>query len=85
MDLFEIALLSSLIILFVLMIAYYSKCKQKIVKLLFGICSGIVLLFPVQLILASLGVNISINILTLSVSGILGIPGVILITAISIL
>ncbi|WMJ24425.1 pro-sigmaK processing inhibitor BofA family protein [Paludicola sp. MB14-C6] len=85
MSTFEIVLMISLIILFVIMCVYYSKCKHKFIKILFGFCSGIVLLYPVKLILSSFGHIIDINIITISISAILGIPGVALIAALSFL
>lgn len=85
MSSFEIGLILSLILLFVIMCVYYSKCKHKFVKILFGLCSGIVFLYPVKLILSNFGYVIDINIITISISAILGVPGVALIAALSFL
>lgn len=81
---FEIIVLIVLAFLFIIMCSYYAKRKRGIVKFIFGVSSGIIFLFPVQLILGSFGIHISINILTLTIAGILGIPGVVLITALSL-
>ena len=85
MELFEIALVASLIILLVIFMSYYAKSKHRFVKILFGICSGVAFLFPVKLILVYFGYQFSINIITLCISSILGIPGVALMAAIAII
>ncbi len=85
MDIFEICLLATLLILFVIIIYYYAKCKKRFSKIIFGFCSGIAFLFPAKLILGYFGYQLSINIITLAISSIIGIPGVAIIVAMSIL
>jgi pro-sigmaK processing inhibitor BofA len=85
MNTLELFLIAGLILLFIIMCIYYSKCKQKFIKVLFGLCSGIVVLYPVKLILSSFGILININIITITIAAILGIPGVALIVAFSFL
>lgn len=81
----EIILLVGLLALAAVMFIYYSKCKRPIPKILFGFGSGLLVLYPVQWILGSMGYAITFNIFTASVSVILGIPGVALLVAAAIL
>lgn len=74
----EIILTISLIILAVIMIVYYSKCKRKFAKILFGVLSGVAVLYPVQIMISALGGDLYVNLFTISVSAVLGIPGVVL-------
>lgn len=84
MNTMEIIITVVLFLLLILMAWYYMKCKQKFVKMLFGICSGVLMLYPAQMILSNFDVAININVMTVSLSAILGIPGVILIVAFSL-
>ncbi|MEG0692416.1 MAG: pro-sigmaK processing inhibitor BofA family protein [Oscillospiraceae bacterium] len=85
MDIKEIILTAGVIILAVIMIVYYSKCKRKFTKILFGLFSGVAVLYPVQILIAALGGSLYVNIFTISVSAILGIPGVVLLGIVSFL
>ncbi|MFZ2537426.1 MAG: pro-sigmaK processing inhibitor BofA family protein [Oscillospiraceae bacterium] len=85
MDIKEVVLTISIIILAVIMLVYYSKCKRKFTKLLFGLFSGIVVLYPVQIMITAMGGSLYVNIFTLCVSAILGIPGVVLLGVASFL
>lgn len=87
MSTFEIIVLGIVAVLAVAMLWFYAKSKNKIVKLLFGACSGIGVLFPAGYILEAVGYGrcLPVNVFTLSVSGILGIPGVALMAAIQLL
>lgn len=81
LDMLELSVIVALSILLVIAILYYTKGKMRFAKLLFGMCSGVVLLFPVQYLLTYLGYGISVNIFTIAISAILGVPGVALISA----
>lgn len=81
MDMLELSIIVALGILLVILVAHYTKGKMRFAKTLFGICSGVALLFPVQYLLAYLGYGITVNIFTISISAVLGVPGVALITA----
>lgn len=85
MDLPEMLLLGGLLLLMTIMCGYYLKSRRRIVKLLFGSLSGVALLFPAQLILNGCGVPFAMNLFTVSVSAVLGIPGVALLTAAALL
>ena len=78
MDINELVLTGGLILLAIVMIAYYAKCKRKFSKLLFGLFSGVLVLYPAQMMITALGGSLYVNIFTVSVSAILGIPGVVL-------
>jgi len=78
MDWKEYVLLGVLLLLFVVMYLYYSKCKRKFGKVLLGALSGVAVLYPVQLVLAAMGFSVTMNLFTVSVAVILGIPGVVL-------
>ncbi|MEG2428926.1 MAG: pro-sigmaK processing inhibitor BofA family protein [Oscillospiraceae bacterium] len=74
-----------LAILAVIMIIYYAKSNKKIVKLLLGVFSGIVLLYPLHYLLALMGISLAVNYTTIAISGILGIAGLTLLTVTSFL
>lgn len=84
MDINEILVLLSMSILLVLNLVFYSKCKKKFSSFLFGSISGVVLLYPLSIILGSIGYSLTTNIFTIATSVILGIPGVILVSLITI-
>ncbi len=81
MDGQEWILVAGIAILLVITCAYYSKSKKRIRKMLFGSLSGIAVLYPVQLAMSSFGYGISMNLFTVAVSAVLGIPGVVLLAA----
>lgn len=85
MTTFECLVLGCLLLFAVILFIYYTKSKKKISKLLFGAGSGVVMLFPAYWILSALGYSFTINIFTVSISVVLGIPGVILVSALSFL
>lgn len=85
MDSQEMLLLGFLLVLLAIMCVYYAKSQKRIRKLLFGALSGVILLFPVQLILSGLGYAITINLFTVTTAAILGIPGTILLTVAALL
>ena len=78
METTEIFLLCGVILLAVIMCIYYSKCKHRFAKLLFGAGSGALLLFPAHWIVTALGQALAVNVFTLAVSAVLGAPGVLL-------
>ncbi len=78
MDIKEVLLTISIIAIAIIMFTYYAKCKRKFTKLLFGLFSGIAVLYPVQIMITAMGGILYVNIFTLCVSAILGIPGVVL-------
>lgn len=78
MDIKEIILTITIVLLCIVMGMYYSKCKGKFKKILFGFISGVAVLYPVQIMISAMGGIFYVNIFTVSVSAILGIPGVIL-------
>lgn len=82
---YEIGLIVLLIILFFIMIKYYSSCSKKFSKFCFGFSSGIITLYPAIYVISHFGGNISINIFTLTIASVLGIPGTILIAVASVL
>lgn len=81
----EFFLVVGIIVLMVIMIYYYAKCKRRFTKLLFGAISGAGLLFPACWILNAMGYVFSVNVFTVSVSVVLGMPGVILLSAASLM
>lgn len=83
MDITEICIVGAIIIIAIVMGAYYTKGKRRFLKVMFGVCSGIAVLYPAQFIIGLFGQSISINLLTISVSAVMGIPGVALISALS--
>lgn len=89
MDIKEVFIIAGLFILLVIICMYYAKCKcgflKKVCFLFFGALSGMAVLYPTQLILSHFGYAFSINLFTLSVSGILGIPGVALLVTVVLL
>ncbi len=85
MDSQEMLLLGFLLVLLAIMCVYYAKSQKRIRKLLFGALSGVILLFPIQLILSGLGYAITINLFTVTAAAILGIPGTILLTVAALL
>lgn len=78
METTELFLLGGIAILAVIMCIYYSKCRHCFAKLLFGAASGALLLFPAHWLVGALGQALSVNVFTLSVSAVLGAPGVLL-------
>lgn len=78
MDGSEVWLVAAIIILAVIMCIYYSKSKHRFTKLLFGALTGVGMLYAAHFLLAAAGITLSANLFTLSVSAILGIPGVVL-------
>lgn len=74
----EMLLLGGLIVLMAIMCGYYARSKKRIRKLLFGSLSGVALLFPAQMILTGMGQAIMLNLFTVSVAAVLGIPGTVL-------
>lgn len=81
----ELILTAGVIILLVVMIGYYSKCSHKLKKLLFGSLSGVAVLYPASLIIGAMGYGLTMNLFTVSVSVLLGIPGVALLIVTSCL
>ena len=73
------------IILCVIMFVYYIKSKKKISKFIVGVGSGLGSLLACSYILNGVGYAISVNFATLSISAILGIPGVALIIGTTLL
>ncbi len=51
---------------------------KKIMKLIFNVIGGIILIFLVNTFGVNIGITIPFNILTALIAGILGIPGVLL-------
>lgn len=49
---------------------------KKIMKLIFNVIGGIILIFLVNMFGVNIGITIPFNILTALIAGILGIPGV---------
>lgn len=78
MDIKELLLAICIAILAVIMLVYYSKCKKKFSKLLFGTLSGVAVLYPIQILITSLGGILYVNLFSVCVSVILGIPGAVL-------
>lgn len=78
-------LVAGLVLLAVIMLVYYAKSKRRFTKMFVGAMSGAALLFPAQWILAAMGAALSVNLFTVSVSVILGIPGVLLLVVSSLL
>lgn len=74
----EAYLVVGIIILAVIMCIYYAKSKHRFTKLLFGAVTGVGMLYAAHFLLSAAGISLSANLFTLSVSAILGIPGVIL-------
>lgn len=85
LSIYEIGLILLLIIQFIIMIKYYLSCSKRFSKLCFGFASGIATLYPTLLVISYFGGQISINIFTLSVVSILGIPGTLLIAVASVI
>lgn len=69
------------IILCVIMLYYYIKSRNKLGRFILGVGSGIACLFPASYIVTACGGALSLNLFTFSFAGILGIPGVILLSA----
>lgn len=82
---YEIGLVISLIIQLVIMFKYYSTCNKKFSKFCFGFSSGILSLYPTIYIATHFGGSITINIFTITVASILGLPGTALIAIASLL
>lgn len=78
MDIKEIILALCIAALTVIMLVFYSKCRKRFSKILFGFLSGVIVLYPVQMVVSAVGGMLSVNLFTLSVSAVLGIPGVVL-------
>ena len=77
-------IIGSLIILCIVMMGYYIKSKRKISKFLVGVGSGIGSLLIVSYILENIGYDLSVNVISIIISGILGIPGVAVIVGVTI-
>lgn len=84
-DIKEIYLCAGIIVLFVVMLGYYIKTKRRFVKLFAGVLCGIGALYPAGFIVAALGGVLQLNVFTASVSALLGIPGVLMLSAASLL
>lgn len=82
MSSFELMFTASIIVLAVIMITYYTKTKKRLSKFIFGVGSGIGGLYLISMIVSNMGFQLPINLLTLTVSGILGVPGAVLLLAI---
>lgn len=82
MDNMEIVITAMSIILCVIMLAYYSKCKYKLRKLILGCGSGIASLYFAHFIFNSMGGGLSINLFTCMISAALGIPGTVMLVLI---
>lgn len=79
----ELLLALGIVILTVIMLMFYSKCRRKFSKILFGFLSGVAVLYPISFLVTALGGTLCVNIFTVSVSAVLGIPGVVLLSVIS--
>lgn len=84
MKVFEVVLVGVIVILCVIMITYYIKSKGGVGKFIFGVGSGIATLYLASFALTSMGYILSVNLLTITVSAILGAPGVLLLVGLLI-
>lgn len=78
-------LVAGIVLLSVIMFIYYAKSRRRFTKMFFGAMSGAALLFPAHWLLSAFGAVLSVNVFTVSVSLILGAPGVLLLSAASLL
>ena len=74
-------LLTGIGVLFIVMGMYYARSRRRYRKMLFGSLTGIAALYPASLAMAAAGFPVTMNLFNVTVSAILGIPGVLLLLA----
>lgn len=81
----DIIIAAVIVLLFIIMLWYYKNAKRRISKFLFGVISGVVMLYPAGFIVSAMGGVLNVNLFSVAVSSVLGIPGVAVLLISSIL
>ena len=71
-------LLAGIAVLFVIMGIYYARSRHRYRKMFFGALTGVAALYPASLAMTAAGIPVAMNLFNVTVSAILGIPGVML-------
>lgn len=75
MNFFDIGLIAIVLLSIIIMGVYYIKSKHTIRNLFIGSVSGVATLFIAKYALSQFAVVVSVNIFTIIISLILGVPG----------